>query len=329
MLPMAHLYGLAFEFLYTFTQGVHITFLGKTPTPSTLIKAFAEVKPYMVITVPLVVEKIFKSKVIPALEKPTVKVLLKVPILNNIIYRKIRRTLIDVFGGYLRSGLIVGGAALNEKVEMLMRRMKFPYTVGYGMTECSPLIGYEDFYNFAPRSCGKEVTGVQVRIDSRDPQHEVGEIQVKGENVMMGYYKNPEATREVFTDDGWFRTGDLGIIDKNGNIFIKGRSKNMILSGNGQNIYPEEIEDKLNALPLVTESIVVNRGQRIIALVVPDMDAFQKLAAEGRTLESVMLDYQTQVNAQLPAYSKINKIELRDEPFEKTPKRSIKRFLYS
>jgi long-chain acyl-CoA synthetase len=329
MLPMAHLYGMVFEFLYPFSVGVHITFLGKTPTPSTLIKAFASVKPYMVITVPLVIEKIFKSKVIPVMEKPVMKVLLKLPVINNVIYKKIRKSLIEVFGGELRYGIVVGGAAINEKVELVMRRMKFPYSVGYGMTECSPLIGYEDFKTFATRSCGKEVTGAKVRIDSPDPQHVVGEIQVKGENVMMGYYKNPEATREVFTDDGWFRTGDLGVVDKDGNIFIKGRSKNMILGGNGQNIYPEELEDKLNALPLVSESIVVSRGQRIVALVVPDMEAFKKLAAEGRTLESVMIDYQAQVNAQLPAYCQINKIELRNEPFEKTPKKSIKRFLYS
>ena len=329
MLPLAHLYGLAFEFLYTFTQGVHITFLGKTPTPSTLIKAFAEVKPYLIITVPLVVEKIFKSKVIPTVEKPLMKTLLKVPVVNSILYGTIRRKLIGVFGGNLRCGLIVGGAAINEKVEQLMHRMRFPYTVGYGMTECAPLIGYEDYYAFAMHSCGKRVTDVDVRISKEESCDEVGEIQVKGDNVMMGYYKSPEATHAVFTDDGWFRTGDLGYIDEAGNIYIKGRSKNMILSSNGQNIYPEELEDKLNALPLVTESIVVSRAKRLVALVVPDMNAFQKLAEEGRTLESVMIDYLAQVNAMLPAYSKISKIEVRNEPFEKTPKKSIKRFLYS
>lgn len=328
MLPMAHLYGLAFEFLYTFTQGVHITYLGKAPTPSMLIKAFADVKPYMVITVPLVVEKIFKSKVFPTVEKPMMKFLLKVPGINNIIYKKIRRKLVDVFGGNLRSGLIVGGAAINEKVEALMHRMHFPYTVGYGMTECSPLVGYEDYDSFAVRSCGKRVTGVDVRIDSYDPESIVGEIQVSGPNVMQGYYKNPEATKATFTEDGWLRTGDLGLIDKDGNIFIKGRSKNMILSGSGQNIYPEELEDKLNALPLVTESIVVSRARRIVAIVVPDMEHFKPIQAIGHTIESVMADYLSVVNAGLPAYSRINKIELRYEPFEKTPKKSIKRFLY-
>ena len=328
MLPMAHLYGLAFEFLYTFTQGVHITYLGKTPTPSVLVKALADVKPYMVITVPLVLEKMFKSKVFPMLEKPLMRVLLKVPGVNGIIYRSVRRRLVDVFGGNLREGIIVGGAAINEKVERLMHRMRFPYTVGYGMTECSPLVGYEDCRHFVTRSCGKAVPGVSVRIDSADPLAEVGEIQVKGANVMAGYYKNEEATKAVFTADGWLRTGDLGLMDKAGNIFIKGRSKNMILSGSGQNIYPEELEDKLNALPLVTESIVISRARKIVALVVPDLEAFKPLAAAGRTLESVMTDYLAEVNASLPAYSKINKIEIHPEPFEKTPKKSIKRFLY-
>lgn len=329
MLPMAHLYGLAFEFLYTFTQGVHITFLGKTPTPSILVKALADVKPFMAITVPLVVEKIFKSKVFPQLEKPSMKVLLAIPGINRIVYATIRKKLIDVFGGNLREGLIVGGAAINEKVEQLMHRMRFPYTVGYGMTECSPLVGYEEYARFAVRSCGKPVPGVGVRIASADPLKETGEIQVKGDNVMIGYYKNPEATKAVFTDDGWLRTGDLGLFDKSDNIYIKGRSKNMILSGSGQNIYPEELEDKLNALPLVSESIVISRAKKIVALVVPDMEGFKPLAAAGRTIESIMTDYLAQVNALLPAYSQINKIEVRYEPFEKTPKKSIKRFLYN
>jgi long-chain acyl-CoA synthetase len=206
--------------------------------------------------------------------------------------------------------------------------MHFPYTVGCGMTECGPLIGYEHYSKFVPRSCGKPVDGMKVRIASANPETEVGEIQVHGDNVMMGYYKNPEATKATFTEDGWLRTGDLGLLDKNGNIFIKGRSKNMILSGNGQNVYPEELEDKLNALPLVSECLVVSRNSKIVALVVPDMDGFKPLAEQGRTIESVMTDYLAQVNAQLPAYSHINKIELRNEPFEKTPKRSIKRFMY-
>lgn len=328
MLPMAHLYGLAFEFLYTFTQGVHITFLGRTPTPSVLVKALAEVKPFLAITVPLVIEKIFKSKVFPMLEKPTMKVLLKVPLVNDIVYRTIRKKLVDVFGGNLRSGLIVGGAAINEKVEQLMHRMHFPYTVGYGMTECSPLVSYEEYAHFTPRSCGKPLPGISVRIDSDDDERTAGEIQVKGDNVMMGYYKNEEASRAAFTPDGWLRTGDLGLIDKKGNIVIKGRIKNMILSGNGQNVYPEELEDKLNALPLVSESLVVSRSKSIVALVVPDWEGFKTLSAAGRKIEDVMNDYLQKVNVSLPSYCRINKIEVRTEPFEKTPKKSIKRFLY-
>lgn len=328
MLPMAHLYGLAFEFLYTFTQGVHITFLGRTPTPSVLVKALSDVRPFLAITVPLVIEKIFKSKVFPTLEKPVMKVLLKIPLVNDVIYRSIRKKLIDVFGGNLRAGLIVGGAAINEKVEQLMHRMRFPYTVGYGMTECSPLVSYEEYSRFTPRSCGKPLPGISVRIDSADDERVAGEIQVKGDNVMMGYYKNEEASRAAFTADGWLRTGDLGLIDKMGNIVIKGRIKNMILSGNGQNVYPEELEDKLNALPLVSESLVVSRSKNIIALVVPDWESFKPLSDAGHKIEDVMADYLQQVNASLPSYCKINKIEVRTEPFEKTPKKSIKRFLY-
>ena len=328
MLPMAHLYGMAFEFVYPLSQGVHITFLGKTPTPSVLIKALSDVKPHLIVTVPLVVEKIFKAKVIPTLQKPVMKALLAIPGISNIILGKVKKKLITTFGGYLRSGLVMGGAALGETTEKYMHRMHFPYTVGYGMTECGPLIGYEHYSKFVPRSCGKPVDGMKVRIASANPETEVGEIQVHGDNVMMGYYKNPEATKATFTEDGWLRTGDLGLVDKDGNIFIKGRSKNMILSGNGQNVYPEELEDKLNALPLVSECLVVSRNNKIVALVVPDMDGFKPLAEQGRTIESVMTDYLAQVNASLPAYSHINKIELRNEPFEKTPKRSIKRFMY-
>ena len=329
MLPLGHLYGFAFEFLYPFASGCHIYFLGKTPTPSVLIKALSEVKPYILITVPLVVEKIFKGKVMPTLSKPLMKVLLAIPGLNNVIYNSVRKKLINTFGGFLEHGLIVGGAAINEKVEKLMRRMKFPYTVGYGMTECGPLIGYSDWKTFALRSCGRPVTGMEVRIDSENPQKKVGEIQVKGDNVMMGYYKNPEATKATFTEDGWMKTGDLGVMDNKGNIYIKGRSKNMILGQNGQNIYPEEIEDKLNSLPLVTESIVVSRSNRLVALVVPDMEGFSKLEENTKTINEIMDDYLNETNAQMPGYSKLSAIELREEPFEKTPKRSIKRFLYS
>ena len=330
MLPLGHMYGMAFEFLYPFATGCHIFFLGKTPTPSVLIKALAEVKPYMLVTVPLVVEKIFKGKVMPTLNKPHMKLLTAIPGVNKIIYNTVRKKLLTTFGGNLERGsLIVGGAAINEKVEKLMKKMNFPYTVGYGMTECAPLICYRNWKTFAMRSCGVVVDRMKIRIDSEDPHNVVGEIQMKGDNVMMGYYKNPEATKATFTEDGWLKSGDLGIIDHDGNVFIKGRSKNMILSASGQNVYPEEIEDKLNSLPLVMESIVISRGNRIVALVVPDMDAFKRLEGNTKSIDEIMNEYLKQVNTEMPAYSKVALVELHDEPFEKTPKRSIKRFLYS
>ena len=330
MLPLGHMYGMAFEFLYPMASGCHIFFLGKTPTPSVLIKALGEVKPYMLVTVPLVVEKIFKGKVMPTLEKPLMKVLTAIPGINKIIYNKVRTKLLATFGGNLERGsLIVGGAAINEKVEKLMKKMNFPYTVGYGMTECAPLICYRNWKTFAMRSCGQVVERMEVRIDSENPRAVVGEIQMKGDNVMMGYYKNPEATKATFTKDGWLKSGDLGIMDADGNVFIKGRSKNMILSASGQNVFPEEIEDKFNSLPLVAESIVISRGNKIVALVVPDMDAFKRLEGNTKSVEEILDEYLKQVNAELPAYSKVNLVERHDEPFEKTPKRSIKRFLYS
>ena len=330
MLPLGHMYGMAFEFLYPMASGCHIFFLGKTPTPSVLIKALSEVKPYMLVTVPLVVEKIFKGKVMPTLEKPLMKVLTAIPGVNKIIYNKVRTKLLTTFGGNLERGsLIVGGAAINEKVEKLMKKMNFPYTVGYGMTECAPLICYRNWKTFAMRSCGQTVERMEVRIDSENPRSVVGEIQMKGDNVMMGYYKNPDATKATFTEDGWLKSGDLGIMDADGNVFIKGRSKNMILSASGQNVFPEEIEDKFNSLPLVSESIVISRGNKIVALVVPDMDVFKKLEGNTKSVEEILDEYLKQVNAELPAYSKVNLVERHDEPFEKTPKRSIKRFLYS
>jgi long-chain acyl-CoA synthetase len=284
----------------------------------------------MLVTVPLVVEKIFKGKVIPTLNKPLMKVLTAIPGVNKIIYNSVRKKLLTTFGGNLDKGsLIVGGAAINEKVEKLMKKMNFPYTVGYGMTECGPLICYRNWKTFVMRSCGQKVERVEVRIDSEDPLNVVGEIQIKGDNVMTGYYKNPEATKATFTADGWLKSGDLGVIDTDGNVFIKGRSKNMILSASGQNVYPEEIEDKFNSLPLVTESIVISRGNRIVALVVPDMDAFKRLEGNTKSIDEIMNEYLKQVNAELPTYSKVGLVEMREEPFEKTPKRSIKRFLYT
>ena len=324
MLPMAHMYGMMFELIYPICGGASVYYLGKTPTPALLLGAMAQVKPYLVITVPLVMEKIFKSKVAPVVNKPVMKVICKIPGINQIIFKKIRTTLLNAFGGNIRE-IVMGGAALNPDVEKWFKRFKLPFTVGYGMTEAAPLLAYEDWWDFASKSCGKAVDSVEVRIDSDDPRKKVGEIQAKGNSIMSGYYKNEEATAAAFTADGWMRTGDLGIIDAAGNIFIKGRSKNMILSANGQNIYPEEIEAVINNQDYVIESVVVDRGASLVALVYVDGD---KLTADGLNLDEQMTLMRTAVNAEMPAYSKITKVEVMDQPFEKTPKMSIKRFLY-
>ncbi len=322
MLPLAHMYGMAFEFIYPICGGGHTYFLGKTPTPTVLMQALAEVKPYLLITVPLVMEKIFKGKVMPTLQKPAMRVLTSIPGVKNIIYGKVREKLLTTFGGNLRS-IVLGGAALNPAVEKVMKAVKLPYTVGYGMTECAPLIGYAPWDTFRKGSCGRIVTNMEVRIDSKNPQQVVGEIQVKGANVMQGYYKNPEATAATFTEDGYLKTGDLGIIDKGGNIFIKGRSKCMILSANGQNIYPEEVECVLNSLPYVAESLVVDRKGKLVALVATTEDKLSK-----EELAEAMEQNRIALNAQMPAYSKVTKIEILEEGFQHTPKHSIKRFLY-
>ncbi len=327
MLPMAHMYGLVIEFIYPLCNGTSIYWLGKAPTPATLMKAFADVKPYLLITVPLVMEKIYKGKVKPTLEKPAVKFLLKVPGLNNIIYKKVRTGLEQAFGGNVQE-FIMGGAALNPEVERLFKRIKFPYLVGYGMTEACPLLAYEHWTKYVAGSCGKCVDVAEVRIDSEDPQHVVGEIQARGENIMIGYYKNPEATANAFTDDGWLKTGDLGIIDADGNIFIRGRSKNMILGPSGQNIYPEEIEAVVNNQPYVLETVVVERGDKLVALVFPDEQAIAKALLDAEAKADIPENIRTGANRQLPAYSQLYKVEMMDKPFEKTPKMSIKRFLY-
>ena len=324
MLPMAHMYGMMFELIYPLCGGSSIYYLGKTPTPALLLGAMAEVKPYLVITVPLVMEKIFKSKVAPVVNKPVMKAICAIPGLNQIIFKKIRNTLLNAFGGKVRE-IVMGGAALNPDVEKWFRKFKLPYTVGYGMTEAAPLMAYEDWWEFAPKSCGKPIDTVEVRIDSEDPYNKVGEIQARGMNIMSGYYKNEEATKAAFTEDGWMRTGDLGLLDKKGNIFIKGRSKNMILSANGQNIYPEEIEAVVNNQPYVIESVVVDRGARLVALVYTDSE---KMKAEAVDVEAFKKDLMAEVNKSMPAYSKVNLVEIMDQPFEKTPKMSIKRFMY-
>ena len=327
MLPMAHMYGLVIEFIYPLCNGTSIYWLGKAPTPAALMKAFAEVKPYLLITVPLVMEKIYKSKVKPTLDKPLMKVLLKIPGLNNIIYKKVKDGLVQAFGGNVEE-FIMGGAALNPEVERLFKRIKFPYLVGYGMTEACPLLAYEHWTKYVAGSCGKAVDVAEVRIDSEDPQHVVGEIQARGENIMIGYYKNEEATANAFTEDGWLRTGDLGIIDSEGNIFIRGRSKNMILGPSGQNIYPEELEAVVNNQPFVLESVVVDRGGKLVALVFLDEQAIAKALLDPEAKAEIPENIRRGANRQFPGYSQIAKVELMDKPFEKTPKMSIRRFLY-
>ena len=324
MLPIAHMFGLMFEFLYQVCDGAQVYFLTKAPTPTALMKAFAEVHPFMILTVPLVIEKIIKKSVLPVINKPVVKLIWNTPGINRVLHKKVNDKLMTAFGGKLRY-LIIGGAALNEEVEKCMRDMHFIYCVGYGMTECAPLITYEDWFRYAYRSCGKAIVGMEMRVDSEDPAHKEGELQVKGVNVMMGYYKNEQATREAFTKDGWMRTGDLGIIDKDGNLFLRGRSKNMLLGPSGQNIYPEEIEDKLNSLPQVVESVVVEREGKLVALVYPDTTNSGK---QQKSLKEVMEANRQHLNKQLPQYSQVTAIELVDKEFEKTPKRSIKRFMY-
>ena len=324
MLPMAHMYGMMFELIYPLCGGSSIYYLGKTPTPALLLGAMAEIKPYLVITVPLVMEKIFKGKVAPIVNKPVMKVICAIPGLNKIIFKKVHGKLMSAFGGNVRE-IVMGGAALNPDVEKWFKRFKLPFTVGYGMTEAAPLMAYEDWWEFASKSCGKAIDTVEVRIDSEDPYTKVGEIQARGLNIMSGYYKNEEATKAAFTEDGWMRTGDLGLLDKKGNIFIKGRSKNMILSANGQNIYPEEIEAVINNQPYAIESVVVNRGASLVALIYTDSE---KMKADGVDAMVQMETLKAEVNKSMPAYSKISKVEIMTEPFVKTPKMSIKRFMY-
>lgn len=328
MLPMAHMYGMMFELIYPLCGGSTIYYLGKTPTPAVLLGAMAEVKPYLLVTVPLVLEKVFKGKVQPILNKPVMKVITAIPGLNQIIFKKIRTTLLNAFGGNLRS-IIMGGAALNPDVEKWFKKFKMPFTVGYGMTEAAPLLAYEPWETFVPHSCGKAIDCVEVRIDSEDPYNVVGQIQARGISIMSGYYKNEEATKAAFSADGWMNTGDLGVLDKAGNIFIRGRSKNMILTSNGQNIYPEEVEAVCNNQPYVIETVVVDRKGVLVALMYMDKDKMKADGIEGELLESTLNTIRVNINKEMPVYSKVGKIELMDAPFEKTPKMSIKRFMYS
>ncbi len=327
MLPMAHMYGLVYEFLYPLCNGTSITFLGKTPSPSLLLSAMHDVRPYLLITVPLVMEKVFKSAIKPVLDKPVMKVLTRIPGINSLIFKKIREKLLSALGGNLQM-IIMGGAPLNPEVEKWFKRIGLPYTVGYGMTEAAPLLAYEACTSYVPGSCGRSVDCAIVRIDSEDPQHVVGEIQAKGDNVCIGYYKNPEATAAAFTEDGFLKTGDLGIIDANGNIFIRGRSKSMILSANGQNIYPEEVEAVVNNQDYVVESVVVDRASKLVALVYLDAEAMKKAGLDEETVADLHETIRINANKALPSYSQLQKVEVVDKPFEKTPKMSIKRFMY-
>lgn len=327
MLPMAHMYGLVIEFIYPLCNGTAIYWLGKTPTPSMLLKAFAEVKPYLLITVPLVMEKIFKAKVKPVLDKPIMKIAVNIPGIKSLIFNKIRRGLEGAFGGNIQE-FIMGGAALNPEVEKWLQKIKLPYVVGYGMTEATPLLAYEHHDKYVAGSCGKALDCTAVRIDSDDPQHIVGEIQAKGDNVCIGYYKNKEATDNAFTADGYLRTGDLGIMDADGNIFIRGRSKNMILGPSGQNIYPEEMESVVNNQDYVLESLVVDRGGKLVALVYLDEQTIAKTLLDKEAISDIPENIRINSNKSLPLYSQIAKVEVMGTPFEKTPKMSIKRFLY-
>ena len=328
MLPMAHMYGLSFEFLYEFIAGCHVYFLTRMPSPKIIFQAFAEVKPNLVIAVPLIIEKIIKKSVLPKLQTPAMKILLKVPIINDKIKATVREQLIQAFGGNFYE-IIIGGAAFNSEIEQFLKSVDFPYTVGYGMTECAPIICYEDWKKFKPGSCGKAAPRMEVKILSPDPENVVGEIICRGPNVMLGYYKNEKATAEVIDSEGWLHTGDLGVMDKEGNVTIKGRSKNMLLGPSGQNIYPEEIEEKLNGYPMVAECIVIQQGDdKLAALIYPDFEEAEAAGMDNNAIEKQMEENRVALNAELPPYSQIARVKIYPEEFEKTPKKSIKRFLY-
>lgn len=326
MLPLAHMYGMAFEFIFEFLHGCHVYYLTRIPSPKIVLQAFGEIEPIVIISVPLIIEKIIKKNVLPRLQTPSMKVLLKMPFISGRILDKIRQHLVDAFGGQFYE-IIIGGAAFNSEVEDLLNKIHFPYTVGYGATECAPIISYEDWQRFRKGSCGKAAPRMEIKIDSQDPQHVVGEILTRGENVMLGYFKNEEATAATLKD-GWYHTGDLGVMDDEGNLFIRGRSKNMLLGASGQNIYPEEIEDKLNTLPYVNESIVVQRGEKLVALIYPDFDLAQKDGLDENGLRMAMEQNRKDINTMVAAYERISAMEIHQTEFEKTPKRSIKRFLY-
>ena len=326
MLPMAHMYGMAFEFLFEFTRGIHINFLTKMPSPVILMKALADIKPCILICVPLIIEKIVRKAVLPKIKDPKVRILMNLPVIGDQIKKKICESMKQAFGGRYYQ-VVIGGAALNQEIEALLKDVGFNYTIGYGATECAPILAYEDWTKFKQGSCGKAAPRMELKIDSPDPENIPGEILARGMNVMLGYYKNPEATAETLVD-GWYHTGDLGIIDAEGNVFIKGRSKNMLLGANGQNIYPEEIEDKLSSLPMVQECVVIQKGEKMYGLVYPDMEQAKKLNLGMNELKAIMEQNRKDLNLQIPAYEQLAGIRIMEHEFEKTPKKSIKRFLY-
>ena len=328
ILPMAHMYGMAFEFIFEFLHGCHIFYLTRVPSPAIIAQAFQDVRPAIVIAVPLVIEKIIRKKVFPKIQNNRMRLLLNMPVISKKVKEKICEQVVAAFGGNFFE-VIIGGAAFNQEVEQFLHSIEFPYTVGYGATETAPIICYQDWRTFVPGSCGKAALHMEVKINSRDPENIPGEILARGLNVMLGYYKNPEATAETIDSEGWYHTGDLGTMDRYGNVFIKGRSKNMLLGANGQNIYPEEIEDKLNSMALVTESVVVQRNEKLVALIHPDYDEAKSMAFSNSDILNVMEQNRQSLNQTLPAYCKITAVELHEEEFEKTPKKSIKRFLYT
>jgi len=327
ILPMAHMYGMAIEFLFPFCSGYHLYFLTRMPSPSVIAEAFKEICPDVVVAVPLIIEKIIRKRVFPKIQSNAIKMLLKMPVVSKKVKEHICQEVYAAFGGRAYQ-VIVGGAPLNQEIETFLKSIDFPITVGYGTTECAPLISYSDYHVFVPSSCGTPLPCMEVKILSADPENVEGEIVTRGTNVMLGYYKNEEATRQAIDEDGWYHTGDLATMSADGHIFIRGRLKNMLLGANGQNVYPEEIEDKLNSMAMVSESIIVQRGDKLVALVHPDMDEVQAMGFSDEDLANIMEQNRQELNAQLPVYSKLQAFELHEEEFMKTPKKSIKRYLY-
>ena len=327
ILPMAHMYGMAFEFMFEFLHGCHIYYLTRVPSPAIIAQAFSDIRPSIIIAVPLVIEKIIRKKVLPRIQSGPISLLLKTPIISKKIEERICQQVVEAFGGRFYE-IIIGGAAFNQEIEQFLHRIGFPYTVGYGATECAPIITYSDYQTFAPGSCGRAVVHMEWKVDRPDPEHVAGEILARGMNVMLGYYKNPEATAEALDAEGWYHTGDLGTMDSQGNLYIRGRSKNMLLGSNGQNIYPEEIEDKLNSQPYVVESVVVQRGEKLVGLVFPDLDELKAQGLSMHDLDQLMKQNLQELNQQIPTYAKVSALEMRESEFEKTPKKSIKRYLY-